>query len=148
MHAENMAEAFPVVDIDSDALEAAKLLAEKRLPGLVVCDRHGHPHTVLPGSQVVRFLVPGYVQDDPSLAGVFSEGLADRIAEKLSGVTVRKLLGDKKRELAKVNADDTILEVAAVMARMHSPLVAVMDGENLLGVITASRLLEAALAPR
>lgn len=96
----------------------------------------------------MRFLVPGYVQDDPSLAGVLSEGLADRIAEKLGGVTVRTLLGDKKRELARVNADDTILEVAAVMARMHSPLVAVMDGESLLGVITASRLLEVALAPR
>jgi CBS domain-containing protein len=146
VHAEDLAEEFPVVDINSDALEAAKLLAERRLPGIVVTDREGHPHTVLPGSQVVRFLVPGYVQDDPSLAGVLSESLADRIAEKLGGVTVKTLIGDEKRELARVNADDTLLEVAAVMARMHSPLVAVMDGESLVGVITASRLLDAALS--
>lgn len=145
MHAADLAEEFPVVTLDSDALEAAKLLAERRLPGIVVCDRPGHPHTVLPGSQVVRFLVPGYIQDDPSLAGVLSESLADRIADKLGGVTVRKLLGEDTRELARVNADDTLLEVAAIMARMHSPLVAVMDGELLLGVITASRLLDAAL---
>lgn len=145
MHAADLAEEFPAVDINSDALEAAKLLAERRLPGIVVTDREGHPHTVLPGSQVVRFLVPGYVQDDPSLAGVLSESLADRIAEKLGGVTVKTLLGDEKRELAKVNADDTLLEVAAVMARMHSPLVAVVDGESLVGVITAARLLDAAL---
>jgi len=145
VHAEDLAEEFPVVDINSDALEAAKLLAERRLPGIVVTDREGHPHTVLPGSQVVRFLVPGYVQDDPSLAGVLSESLADRIAEKLGGVTVKTLIGDEKRELARVNADDTLLEVAAVMARMHSPLVAVMDGESLVGVITAARLLDAAL---
>lgn len=145
MHAEDLAEEFPVVDINSDALEAAKLLAERRLPGIVVCDREGHPHTVLPGSQVVRFLVPGYVQDDPSLAGVLSESLADRIAEKLGGVTVKTLLGDEKRELARVNADDTLLEVAAVMARMHSPLVAVVAGDSLVGVITAARLLDAAL---
>lgn len=145
MHAADLAEEFPAVDINSDALEAAKLLAQQRLPGIVVTDREGHPHTVLPGSQVVRFLVPGYVQDDPSLAGVLSESLADRIAEKLGGVTVKTLLGEEKRELAKVNADDTLLEVAAVMARMHSPLVAVMDGESLVGVITAARLLDAAL---
>lgn len=143
-----MAEDFPVVDIDSDALEAAKLLADRRLPGIVVCDRLQHPHTVLPGSQVVRFLVPGYIQDDPSLAGVLSESMADSAADKLRGVTVRTLLGDRKRELARVNKDDTILEVAAVMARMHSPLVAVMDGERLIGVITASRLLESALMRR
>lgn len=146
VHASEMAEEFPVVTIDSDALEAAKLLAEHRLPGIVVCDRPGHPHAILPGSQVVRFLVPGYVQDDPSLAGVLSESLADRVAEMLGGETVRTLLGEEKRELARVNADDTLLEVAAVMARMRSPLVAVMDDDHLLGVITASRLLTAALS--
>ncbi|MGH3434221.1 MAG: CBS domain-containing protein [Thermocrispum sp.] len=146
MHAEDLAEDFPVVSIDSDSLAAARLLAERRLPGIVVCDTDGQPHTVLPGSQVVRFLVPGYIQDDPSLAGVLSESLADRIADELGGVTVRALLGDEKRELARVNADDTVLEVAAVMARLHSPLVAVIDGTRLVGVITASRLLEAALS--
>jgi CBS domain-containing protein len=44
-----------------------------------------------------------------------------------------------------VNADDTIVEVAATMARSRSPLVAVMDDEGLVGVITAPRLLEVAL---
>ncbi|HEY0688871.1 MAG TPA: hypothetical protein VGD71_07500 [Kribbella sp.] len=33
----------------------------------------GSPYTVLPASQVVRFLVPSYVQDDPSLARVIDE---------------------------------------------------------------------------
>jgi CBS domain-containing protein len=48
--------------------------------------------------------------------------------------------------MATVKSDDTIVEVAAIMARSRSPLVAVMSGEGLVGVITAARILEVALA--
>lgn len=140
-----MAEDFPVVDLDSDAWEAAQLLAEHRLPGLVVTDPDGHPQAILPASQVVRFLVPGYVQDDPSLAGVLNESMADRIADKLSGKKVREVLSRETADPAVVKADDTIVEVAATMARLRCPLAAVMSGDRLVGVITASRLLQLAL---
>ena len=36
--------------------------------------------------------MPAYVQDDPSLAGVMSESMADRIADKLGGKTVAQVL--------------------------------------------------------
>jgi CBS domain-containing protein len=147
MHAVEMAEEYPVVELDSDALEAARLLAERRLPGLVVTDESGCPQSVLPASQVVRFLVPSYVRDDPSLAGVLDESMADRVADKLGGKTVRSLLPEETSELPRVNADDTIVEVAAVMARLRCPLVAVMEDRTLIGVISASRLLELALTP-
>lgn len=134
-----------MVSIDSDALDAARLLAQHRLPGLVVTDEAGKPYAVLPASQVVRFIVPGYVQDDPSLAGVLSESMADRAAEKLGGKTVRDVLPEHLHDVPAAEADATIIEVAALMARMRSPLVAVVKGGELHGVITASRLLAAAL---
>ncbi|TDO35799.1 CBS domain protein [Kribbella sp. VKM Ac-2527] len=143
-----MAEEFPVVGIDSNALEAVKLLAAGHLPGLIVADQRGRPYAVLPASQVVRFLVPSYVQDDPSLARVIDESLADRVADKLSGATVRKMLPAELPELPVVNHDDTILEIAAIMARLRCPLVVVTKGSQILGAITASRLLELAVAPR
>ena len=145
MRAKNIAEEYPVVSIDTDALEAARMLAEHRLPGLLVTDASGRPYAVLPASQVVRFIVPRYVQDDPSLAGVLSESTADRCAEKLSGRTVRDVLPEHLLEVPPAQADDTILEVAALMARLRSPLVAVVEHGTLLGVITASRVLEAVL---
>ncbi|WP_326951282.1 MULTISPECIES: CBS domain-containing protein [unclassified Amycolatopsis] len=148
MHALEMAEEYPVVELDSDALDAARLLAERRLPGLVVTDKTGCPQSVLPASEVVQFLVPNYVRDDPSLAGVLDESMADRVADKLSGKTVRSLLPEKATELPRVNADDTLVEVAAMMARLRCPLVAVMEDRTLMGVISASRLLELALTPR
>ncbi|WP_102144972.1 CBS domain-containing protein [Mycobacterium hubeiense] len=145
MHAEEMAEEFPVITIDSDALDAARTLAEHRLPGIIVTDESGRPYAVLPASQVVRFIVPQYVQDDPSLAGVLNESMADRAADKLGGKKVREVLPEHLVDVPAANADDTIIEVAALMARYRSPLIAVMQEGKLRGVITASRVLEAAL---
>jgi predicted transcriptional regulator len=146
VRAEKIAEDFPVVTLDSDALDAVRLLATRRLPGLVVTDGAGVPVTILPASQVVRLLVPAYVQEDPSLAGVLSESMADRVVEKLGGMKVDAVLPKPRPAMVTVNADDTIVEVAAVMARSRSPLVAVLGDEGLKGVITAPRILEVALS--
>lgn len=147
MHAEDFVEEFPVVTVDSNALDAARMLAEHRLPGIVVTDSAGQPYAVLPASQVVRFIVPTYVQDDPSLAGVINESWADKAAEKLGNKSVRDVLPEHLRDIPSANADDTIIEVAALMAQLRSPLIAVMKDGRLHGVITASRLLAAALRP-
>jgi CBS domain-containing protein len=45
-----------------------------------------------------------------------------------------------------VQADATVIEVASVMSRQHSPVVAVVDEDNtIVGVITVHRLLGAVL---
>lgn len=140
-----MVEEVPLVSLDSNALEAARLLADRRLPGLVVADDQGRPYAILPASQVVRFLVPSYIIDDPALARVVSETVADHAADKLGSRTVRDVLPRDRPELAVVNHDDTVIEVAAIMARLRSPLVVVTAGKQMVGVIFASRLLEFAL---
>ena len=140
-----MAEEFPVVTVDSDALDAARTLAEHLLPGIVVVDENGRPYAVLPASQVVRFIVPRYVQDDPSLAGVLSESMADKAADRLRGKKVRDVLPDHLIDIPAVDAGDTLIEVAAAMSRLRSPLIAVTKNGRLCGVITAARLLAAAL---
>ena len=145
MHAEDIVEEFPVVTVDSNALDAARMLAEHRLPGIVVTDSDGHPYAVLPASQVVRFIVPSYVQDDPSLAGVINESWADKAAEKLANKSVRDVLPEHLHGIPSAKADDTIIEVAALMAQLKSPLIPVLKDGRLHGVITASRLLAAAL---
>jgi CBS domain-containing protein len=143
-----MAEPSPVVDLDFNALEAARLLAEQRLPALLVVERDGAPHAILPASQVVRFLAPGYVQDDPTLARVMNESVADHAGDELGSKRVRDLLPKDRPELPAVNHDDTIVEVAAIMVRLRCPLAAVLRDGQLIGVISASRLLELALPRR
>ena len=142
MHARDLALPFPAVGLDSDALEAAQLMAERKLPGIVVCHGDGSPHTILPGSQVLRFVIPRYVQDDEALARVIDEQTADEMFGGLAGKKVRDLLPKKEYELPVAKGEDTVMEVAALMARAHSPLVAVVEDGRLLGCVTVARLLE------
>ncbi|WP_406280834.1 CBS domain-containing protein [Embleya sp. NBC_00896] len=152
MRARDLAEQYESVTLRTEALTAARLLAEHRLPGLLVLGGTGRPVAILPASQVVRTLVPTYVQDDPALARVIDERHADRLCQALAGRTVADILPDPAAKPPLVDPDDTALEVAAVMAAERSPLVAVVDpythdrDGRLLGVITASRLLEQLLA--
>ncbi|MDQ4038202.1 MAG: CBS domain-containing protein [Actinomycetota bacterium] len=142
MQARDLVVAFPAVGLDSDALEAAQLMADRKLPGIVVCHDDGSPHTILPGSQVLRFVIPRYVQDDEALARVIDEQAADEMFAGLAGRKVRDLLPTKEYELPVVKGEDTVMEVAALMARAHSPLVAVVEQGQLLGCVTVARLLE------
>ena len=147
MRARDLAEKFPTVGLEADALEAARTMAEARRPGLVVLDDNGAPWTVLPGSQVLRFAIPRYVQEDPNLARVYDERASDELFGQLAGKPVRDLLPDAHDadQLPVVDPEATSIEVAAVLAQMRSPIAVVMDGETVLGVITVSRLLRALL---
>ena len=145
MHARDLAVEYESVSVDSDALEAARLMAEHKLPGLLVLDQHGEPKAILPASQMVKVLVPAYVIEDPTLAAVVDEKHADRLCQALIGRTVGDCLPTTASPPPIAAPDDTALEVAALMAQVRSPLVAVAekakDGTHLLGVITAAHLL-------
>lgn len=152
MRARDLAAEYESVAAGSDAAAAARLIAEQRLPGLLVVGDKGAPRAILTASQMVGLLVPGYVLEDPSLAGVVDEQHADRLGEALSGRTVEDCLPPEAGPPPVVDGDDTALEVAALMARERSPLVAVEErdkaGSRLLGVVTAAHLLHALLDGR
>lgn len=147
MRARDLAAPFPTVGLDTPAIEAARLLAGQDLPGLIVLDARGRPLTVLPGTQVLRMAVPRYCQDDPALARVVDEAAADVFLRELGDQTVAQCLPDERRELPVVDPDATVLEIAALMARSRSPLVAVVDRDaGLLGAITLDTLLDRLVA--
>lgn len=145
MHAEDLMEAYPAVDVDTDASQAARMMVADLRPALLVFE-HGKPKTVLPSAEVLGHIIPPYIRDDPSLAGVMDEKAADACAQRLEGRTVRHLLGDKLTKLPAVAVDATALECAAVMANSRSPLCVVLDAQGrLLGAVTSQRVIEALL---
>lgn len=151
MRARDIAESFPVVRLDTPALTATRLLVDEGLPGLVVVDADDRPLAILPGSQVLRFVLPEYVEEDRALAAVISEADGDKLCQALRDRTVAELMPSKKflprpesgRPI--VGPDATLMEVAAVMADQHSPVVAVVDHDKIVGVITLHRLLGATM---
>ncbi|BBA97128.1 hypothetical protein RVR_2734 [Actinacidiphila reveromycinica] len=150
MRARELAQPYPTVTLGSPALNAARLVADRHLPGVLVVDADGAPYAILPASRFVRLLVPSYVIEDPALAAVVDERHADRLCASLADRAVADILPRERTAAPAVADDDTLLEVAALMARERSPLVAVMaeepDGPRLIGVITASHLLDRLLS--
>lgn len=150
MQAGQIAVDVPTVTIQDSVAKALRLMALSRLPGLIVVDGRGRPQTVLPGTRVLRLAVPGSFQEDAALARTIDEAHADLFWEELGTLTVGDCLARESIRLTRVGLDATLLEVAALMARHRSPLVAVVDQNGaLFGAVTLERLLGklALLAP-
>lgn len=146
MRARDLARPFPTVTLDTRAIDAARLLAERDLPGLIVLDSGGQPHAILPGTRVLQLAVPSYCLDDPALARVVDEAHADTLLADLHERTVAQCMPEVPRELPVVGPDATLLEIAALMVRAHSPLVAVVADGQMTGAITLDALLTRMLA--
>lgn len=145
MIARDLAEPYPHVRTDDQAVDAVRLLAEHDLAALLVLDADGTPYAVVPGSQLVRQLVPAYVMEDPLLAAVIDDRHADALADELVGKTVAQWIPGRSFKPAFVGPQAGVLQIAALMARTHVPLVAVIDrddeGRQLLGVVSAASLM-------
>jgi CBS domain-containing protein len=145
VRAADLDEQFLIVQLDSDAMDAARMIAEHGLPGVVVADASHKPCAVILASEMLPFVLPRYVQGSMSLAGVMGDALADHATENLAGRKVSDVLPKQPRKIPCVDVRDGVIKVAAEMAEQRSPLIAVTQNGKLHGVITASRLLAAAL---
>ena len=152
MKARELAAPYPTVGLDSGALDAARLLTEEHRQGLIVVDENGHPVAVLPGWQVLRLVIPGYIRDDPNLAGVVDDQFIAQMCDVLADRTVAEMMPKERPPLPVVGPDDSVLEIASLMASERSPLVAVVEepgrSASLVGVVTLSRVLEELLPGR
>lgn len=135
MHASDLQDKFPVVGRSTTAAEAARLIATDHRAGLIVADDGGIPVAVVSSVDVLALLVPPYILDDMSLAGVFDEQSAEEMWDRASVRTIGELLDDNRvnvYDLLVVDADATIIELAAQMAdaRAQVAMVAHPVGEE------------------
>ncbi|MGW0734882.1 CBS domain-containing protein [Streptomyces sp. NPDC002851] len=145
MRAHDLAEPYPTVFANDDAVAAARMFVGRRLPALLVLDSDHRPYTIVPGSQLLRVLVPDFVLENPSMAGSLPPEDADLITQRLGGLTVAQWL--PRRSLPTVvGPNAAVMEIAALMVRTHTPLVAVVESDGqqsrTVGAITAARLME------
>lgn len=147
MRAEQLSEQVPTVRRETTGAEAARMIAEFRLNGLVVADDADEPIAVIPGSQLLSVILPQYVRDDPRLVHAFDEAAADELCAKLNTMTIGQLIDAKRlkvTELPSVLPEDTLLEIASIMDRGHYPIIVVRDKTGRYrGVLTMSRVLAA-----
>ncbi|MEU8379411.1 CBS domain-containing protein [Streptosporangium sp. NPDC048865] len=142
MQARDIAVSLPTVTIGDSVAKAVRVMVVGRLPGLVIVDALSRPRLVLPGTQVLRLAVPGSYQEDPALARTIDEAYADQFWQDLGNRTIGDCLPRDPARPVTVPTGANLLEVAALMARTRSPIVAVVDRDaSLVGAITLERLL-------
>ena len=142
MSAAELAEPYPTMSTDDDATDAARLLAAHKLPALLVVDPDGRPYAIVAGSQLVGQLVPEYALEDPRLAAGIDDRELDEVPGTLTGLTVAIWVPplERSREWGRlprrrfrpptVGPDASVTHIAALMARTHTPLVAVVEHER------------------
>ncbi|GAU71609.1 Na(+)/H(+) antiporter [Streptomyces sp. NBRC 110611] len=65
MRARDLAQQYESVRLDDEAMAAARLLAEHRLPGLLVLDPEDEPQAILPASQLIKVWCPAMCSRTP-----------------------------------------------------------------------------------
>jgi CBS domain-containing protein len=149
MRASDLQTSLPMVGRNTTALEAARFIAADDLAGLVIADESGAPSAVVSAIDVLGLLVPGYVVDDIALAGVFDEAATEEIWAKAGQSTIGALIDDDRvhiYELLRVDADDTILEVAARMANARAQIALIKGSRGHdAQFVTLSALMDAIL---
>jgi CBS domain len=139
--ARDLAVTYPSLPTDAPAAAVARALAEEPVDAVFV-ERHGQLQGVVSDLGLLLRLLPGYILEDPTLAQVLEEDAAGLLWQRLDGHTAADLLPVQGAEVAQVDGDATLVEVAAAMVRAGAPLVAVRDHDGrLLGGITTSRLI-------
>jgi CBS domain-containing protein len=119
---------LPLVQRATTALEAARLIARERLAALVVADGEGNPVAVVSSADVLGLMVPGYVLEDMSLAGVLDEAGADEMWARIHERTIGELFDDdgvSVRDITQIDADANLVEVAALMVDARAEIAVV-----------------------
>ncbi|MXM63909.1 CBS domain-containing protein [Streptomyces sp. HUCO-GS316] len=146
MRACDLAGPYPTVSTDDDARDAAFLLVQERLPALLVLDRDDYPYAVVPSARVIGALLPWYMREGPIPTIVVDDHFDEEAREGMAGRSVTEWLPRGRITPPVVGPDAPPLQIAALMARKDTPIVAVVerngDKATLIGAVTATALLE------
>jgi CBS domain-containing protein len=141
LKARNLAGPQATISATLPAADAAAQLARVDIDSVLVVDDEGNPVGILSDEDVLRALLPTYVEETEVLARVLEEGAADILFRELEGKAVRDLLPLDRMTLPTVSADDTLIEVAQTMVRAHTRIVVVLDAGRFIGGIEIDHLL-------
>lgn len=140
MKARNLASPRETLRTDDPASEAARILSRHDVRAILVVDASDEFAGVISDSELLRRLLPPYLEENESLVRVLEESAAEVLYRSLEGRTVADLMPDDRDYRPVVDADDTLIEVASAMVRSRASLVGVIDSGRLVGAIAIEDL--------
>jgi CBS domain-containing protein len=148
MKARNLASPRETLRTDDPASEAARILSRHDVRAILVVDPSGEFAGVISDSELLRSLLPPYLEENESLVRVIEESAAEALYRRLEGRTVADLMPKDRDDQPVVNGDDTLIEVASAMVRSRASLVGVLDGGRLIGGVAIEDLVTHLLRKR
>jgi CBS domain-containing protein len=148
MKARNLTSPRETLRTVDPASEAARILSRHDVRAVLVVDPSGEFAGVISDSELLRRLLPPYLEENESLVRVLEESAAEVLYRRLEGRTVADLMPDDREDQPVVNGDDTLIEVASVMVRSRASLVGVIDAGRLIGGIAVEDLVTHLLRKR
>lgn len=148
MLASDIQASLPLVNRKTPAVVAARLIARKHLAGLVVADDAGTPVAVISSSDVLGLMVPGYLLDDLSLAGVLDDAGSEELWAGAGERVIGELLDDdgvRIHDILHVAHDATVIELAAQLADSDAQIAVVDETDEGPRFITLPALMDAIL---
>lgn len=127
------------VELDSTVLHVIYLLHESGLASLPVLDAEGHVVGVISERDLIRAVLPGYVEMLQSVAFLPSLDQMSRKLREIGGCPISEFMVS---EVVAARPDDSDLHLADLMIRRGLKQIPVLDGEKrLVGVVRRIDLL-------
>jgi hypothetical protein len=146
--ADTLGRGLPVLPRTTAVIDAARVIVDGGLHGVIVAGRDGAPRYAIPAGDVLRLFVPEYIVEDPTLARVYDPEGAREVLAKMAPRTLDELLHDDEpavREIAVIPADATPMEIAAELIRARTTVAWVRDSRP-ARFVTVADLLAAMVA--
>ncbi len=148
MRVSDLETSLPLVDLHTPALDAARMIAGKRLPVLVVADAAGRPSSLISAIDVLALLIPSYLRDDRFLSGVLDELGSDEVWAEAGERTIGELIEDDGvdvHDIVTVEPDATLVEVATLLAEERASVALVVHDDGPARFVTLPTVMEAIL---
>lgn len=107
--------------------------------GVAVIDAGGKLLGLVGTHDILRMIVPNYVDRDEALAKLMHEGYFEERFKKLAGVTAADVMST---ELDVVAPRDTIIRAASLFVEHQRKVLPVVEDDRFVGMITRRSLLE------
>lgn len=114
--------------------EVVKQMVEKKTNSVVVVDENQKPVGLISSKTLIKQVVPGYLEEEPSNSMFGAEGTFDRYAEKLKTLKAKDFMDTDYHTLSE---KDAMIEAAAYALKGDQRFMPVLNEKGeLVGAIT------------
>ncbi len=117
------------VKVTSTMKEAIEIMIRERSNGVVVVDNEEHVVGILSSWDIIKHVVPDYLEEDKHLASFAAGGMFVNQVHSLANDTIDKFM---TKNVHTIKEDHTIMQASALLSTFHIRQLPVVDNKGKL----------------